>query len=385
MTRPFGWLAAVGAAVALLVSTPRAQQTDTATADAIRAQAERALTAAPRNYGRLLAPAQAGVRVLGVQVRTAASGAESVTIDLSQRALTYDPSGNIEPLLDTILQATASSVRGVPLVEYHFTIDGIRLEQFLPAPARIIPRTQPLNAAGTVLISPGHGLYWDESRGEWHLQRPRLFGIVEDVVNWDIGRYLLDELLAANINARLSRYTLRDAAAGLSGSPRWEEGAKYFIETLGAPADVWNFGADDYARDINARPFYANWIDAATIISIHNNGGQETGTETWYDATNGSEAESSRLAEIVQRHVVAAIRARYNAAWIDRGLRSCDGCKGENRLATRPAVIVELAYMDTQMPDNDALHDEAFKRIVAQAISEAIQEWASAEDRPAPL
>lgn len=381
MPRPFRWLAALGAVLAFLATTPRAQQPDTAIADAIRMQAERALSVAPRNYGRLLAPAQAGVRVLGVQVGVAASGAESITIDLSQRALTYDPSGNLEPLLETILQATASSVRGAPRVDYHFTIDGIQLERFLPAPpVKITPRAQPLTMGGVVLVSPGHGVYWDEESGEWHLQRPRLFGIVEDEVNWDIGRNLLDELLGAHINATLARYTQRDAASGLSGSPRWEEAAKYFIETLGAPGDVWNFGADDYARDINARPFYANWIDAAAIISIHNNGGQETGTETWYDATNGWEAESSRLADIVNRHVVSAIRTRYSPAWVDRGLRSCDGCKGENRLATRPAVIVELAYMDTQTPDNDALHDETFKRIIAQAIREAVQEWAAQLD-----
>ena len=269
MPRLFGMLAAFAAMLAWLATTSRAQQSDSTIADAIRTQAERALSAAPRNYGRLLAPAQAGVRVLGVHVDVAASGAESISIDLSQRALTYDPSGNIEPLLDTLLQATAPSVRGVPRVDYHFTIDGIRLEQFLPTPpVRIAPRAQPLTRGGVVLVSPGHGLYWDEELGEWHLQRPRLFGIVEDEVNWDIGHYLLDELLAAKINATLTRYTQRDAASGLSGSPRWEEAAKYFIETLGAPGDVSNFGADDYARDINARPFYANWIDAAAVVSF---------------------------------------------------------------------------------------------------------------------
>jgi N-acetylmuramoyl-L-alanine amidase len=145
---------------------------------------------------------------------------------------------------------------------------------------------------------------------------------------------------------------------------------------LGAPDDIWNYGANDYARDINARPFYSNWIDAAAVVSVHNNGGQESGTETWFDDTNGWQEESHRLAEIVQRHVVSAIRTRYNGNWIDRGLRSCDGCKGETRLALRPAVIVEVAYMDTLSPDNDALHDDAFKRIVAQAIRDATAEWA---------
>ena len=155
-------------------------------------------------------------------------------------------------------------------------------------------------------------------------------------------------------------------------------GGEVFIQALGAPVDIWNFGVDDYARDINARPFYANWIDAAVLISVHNNAGGQTGTETWYDDANGLEDESARLAQFVNVHVVSAIRQRYNANWIDRGLRVCNGCKGENRLATRPSIIVEIAYMDTTTPDNDALHDDAFKRIVAEANADGIREWASA-------
>jgi hypothetical protein len=46
------------------------------------------------------------------------------------------------------------------------------------------------------------------------------------------------------------------------------------------------------------------------------------------------------------------------------------GYDGKNRLATRPSIIVEIEYMDTDTPDNDALHDDAFKRIVAEAIAD---------------
>jgi hypothetical protein len=55
-------------------------------------------------------------------------------------------------------------------------------------------------------------------------------------------------------------------------------------------------------------------------------------------------------------------------------------CKGETRLASRPAVIVGIADMDTLTPDNSALHDETFKRPVVQAIRDAIEEWPTAED-----
>lgn len=361
--------------IALSGPTLRAQDTRAA---ALKLAIERALAAPPATLERLLAPEQAGVRVQRVDVGAMSAASERITIDLSQRALTYDPGGNIEPLLEAIIHATAARAGSTSLVSYRFTVDGLPLEQFLPRlPSPSLRGFRALTAGGAVVVSPGHGLYWDEVLGTWHLQRPRIQGIVEDLVNWDIARYLRDELLAANMNAEMVRYSERDAIAGPSGNPRWQEAAKYFIQTLGAPDEVWNYGADDYARDINTRPFYANWIDAAAVVSIHNNGGQETGTETWFDETNGWQDDSRQLADIVQRHVVSAIRARYNVNWVDRGLRSCDGCKGETRLALRPAVIVEIAYMDTLTPDNNALHDEAFKQIVAQAIREAMQEWGS--------
>src|SRR5262245_28386470 len=365
--------------LAVLVSTPRAQDTRRTDPDILRTQVERALDAPPRNYERLLAPRQTGVRVLSVDVRDSPLTV-AITVDLSQRALTYEPSGNIEPLLDTIIQATASAIGPKQRVEYKFTIEGLPVDQFLPRAARLSCEAQSIEAGGVVLVSPGHGLYWDDPLASWHLQRPRIRGIVEDLVNWDIARYLRDELLARNVNTQMARYPEADETAGPSGSARWQEAAKYFIQALGAPDDIWNFGVDDYARDINSRPFYANWIDAAALISVHNNAGAHTGTETWYDATNGLDGESARLAQVINMHVVSAIRQRYNANWIDRGLRLCNGCKGENRLASRPSVIVEIAYMDTTTPDNDALHDDAFKHIVAEAIADGIREWASAAD-----
>jgi hypothetical protein len=97
------------ALLAVLVSTPRAQDTERIDPERLTAQVERALDAPPRNYEWLLAPRQTGVRVLSVNIRATPSG-ELITVDLSQRALTYEPSGNIEPLLDTIIQATVSAI-----------------------------------------------------------------------------------------------------------------------------------------------------------------------------------------------------------------------------------------------------------------------------------
>lgn len=377
-------LALAAAATAALAAGLDAQQPAGALdAAAMRTAVERALTVAPRGYQTLQSPAQAGVRVLRVDVEARAAAAPRITIDLSQRALTYDPRGEVEAVLDHVIAATAPLTASATAVEYRFLVDGLPLEQFLPRMADT-PRNRgrQSGAAGPVVISAGHGWYLHESSGTFRLQRDYFWDIVEDFVNYDITSYLERELRASGFDVRPARHPDRGAGPGASGRPRWEESAKYYIRDLGAPPSVWDFGVDDYARDINSRPFYANWVDAAAVVSIHNNGGGGTGTETWYDATNGHEPESRRLAEIVNRRIVDAIRARFNPNWPDRGLRTCNGCKGETRLAGRPAILVEAAFMDTRSPDNEALHSETFKQIVAQAIRDGLQEWGL---QPAPL
>lgn len=369
-------LAAAALASVVFTASPRGQQPAGGPDEAmLRAAIERALASVPRGFEALRSPAQAGVRLVDVDVEQRSATAHRITIDLSQRLLTYDPSGDVALVLDAVIASTAPLTASARDVDYRFLVDGIALDQFLSRAGADRRLNLQVGTAGRVVVSPGHGLYRHEESGQWRFQREFFWGIVEDLVNHDIVSYLLADLRRLNFDARPARNPDRSSAAGVSGQPRWHEGAKYYIRDLGAPPSVWDFGADDYAKDINSRPFYANWIDSAVIVSIHNNGGGGTGTETWIDTTNPYAAESRRLAEIVNRQVVAAIRARYDANWPDRGLRSCNGCHGENRLANRPAILLEVAFMDTRNPDNTALQDERFKQIVAQAVREGLEEW----------
>jgi N-acetylmuramoyl-L-alanine amidase len=361
----------------VLSTSATAQLGSLANAEAIRIAIDRALGVAPRGFEALLVPSQTGVRVQRVDVSRTSATAQRITIDLSQKALTYDPDGDVDAILDHVLRSTAPLINGTDQIDFRILVDGIPLEQFMqqPQPPTLM-RPMELGKGGKVVVSPGHGWYWDETTASWRLQRDYYWGIVEDFVNWEFASYVEDALRASGLDVRPVRYPARDETMGGSGQPAWQESAKYFIKALGAPAEVSDYGTNNYNRDINSRPFYANWIDSAVMISIHNNGGGGTGTETWYDETNGYAEQSRRLAQIVNDHVVAAIRADYNPNWPNRGLRSCNACKGENRLALRPAIILEVAFMDTKSPDNDALHNDAFKRIVAQAVRQAVQEFA---------
>jgi N-acetylmuramoyl-L-alanine amidase len=374
MSRPRGLAALVTITAALGMVIAAQEPARPLDAAGLRRAIENGLTVAAYGHERLSSPAQAGVRVVDVRVDQRPGASQRITIDLSQKALTFDPSGDAELIADQVIRSTATLTASAGDVEYRFLVEGLPLDTFV---SRAAPRAAS-RAAGTprVVVSAGHGWYWNEPYSAWHLQRDHYWGIVEDIVNWEFASDLQAAMRTTRFETRLARNPDPLARPGPSGHPAWQEGAVYFIKGLGAPGQVWDIGVNDYARDINSRPFYANWIGADLVVSIHNNCGGGTGTEAWYDETNGYQGESQRLAEILNTYIVSAIRRFYNADWPDRGLRSCNGCKGENRLAASPAVILEIAFMDTRRPDNDALHDPAFKRIVAYAIRDALHAWA---------
>ena len=224
-----------------------------------------------------------------------------------------------------------------------------------------------------IALSPGHGYYLNGANA-WVLQRGYWQGIVEDFVNHDMITLLAAELRGAGAEVFPTRQLDRAAGNGESGFPQWQEAARYYVKALGADAAVWNEpNLNHLDQDIRSRPRYANAINAEILVSLHNNGGGGTGTETLYDTANGFGAESKRLAEAVHNRVIAAIRRDYLSTWPDRLVKGFNGDYGENRLATRPAIIIEVAFMDRPVPDNAALQDNGFKRIVAQAIREGIE------------
>ncbi len=284
--------------------------------------------------------------------------------------------------------------------EVHTSIGGVALDRWLRAvdgatPAREAAFTSPATAGAgriqslmtrRIAVSPGHGYYFNGTR--YVLQRGYWSGIVEDFVNHDLVTHLAAALTEAGADVRPTRQLDRAAGDGETGFPKWQEAARYHVKALGADASVWNeAGFTHLEQDIRCRPRYANAINAEVLVSIHNNGagtpGAGTGTETLYDTSNGWGAESKRLADLVHAKVIGAIRRDYDPNWVDRRVQGFNGNYGENRLATRPAVLLEIAFMDRPTPDNAALQDERFKRLVAVAIKEGIEEYLEGPAAPA--
>lgn len=264
--------------------------------------------------------------------------------------------------------------------EIHTLLAGEPLDRLLAArePRPTLPPGPPraaLLSGRRLAVSPGHG-YYQNAAGAWVLQRGYWQGIVEDFVNHDFITLLRDELAATGAEVLPTRQLDRAAGNGESGFPRWQEAARYHVKALGAPATVWNEpGFDHLSQDIRCRPLWANHVGADLLVSLHNNGGGGTGTETLYDTSNGFGSESKRLADAVHGRIIAAIRRDYLASWADRRVQGFNGSYGENRLATRPAILIEVAFMDRPTPDNAAMQDERFRALVARAIREGVQDY----------
>jgi N-acetylmuramoyl-L-alanine amidase len=337
------------------------------------------------------------VRLLGMQLKKSHSFAQThheVVINLSADVLAYGVGSRaFEDILHTLHQRAYEPMHErAENITFSILIEGIALNDYLAfenemtAPTLGTSSTQMLftkSAAGRrVALSPGHG-YWKDGN-VWKLQRSFLFSIVEDFINHDFITELNTNLAAAGASIRNAREMNKQAGNGESGFPKWQESSRYYVKSLGVPESVWNSlttaTTDDYDDDIRVRPLYANWQDAngvnsEILVSLHNNGGGGTGTETLYDTANGFQIESKRLADTVHNKIISEIRAKFNPSWPDRRVKGFAGSYGENRAATRPAILIEVAFMDTKSPDSDSMQDQRFRQIVAKAISDGVAEF----------
>jgi N-acetylmuramoyl-L-alanine amidase len=360
---------------------------------ATSAPADLAVAAAAAISGELASNPASAVRLLDASL-----AGRRLTLDFSRELLDLAPGSlAFEQFSRRVHRAAAEVLRAeFTDFEIHTHIAGTPLHELL-APADATAISRPLRAPGDdpapgpaaltarrIAISPGHGYYLNPSNA-WVLQRGYWQGIVEDFVNHDMITLVRDEFAALGATVLPTRNLDRSAGNGESGFPKWQEAARYHVKALGAEPSIWNeSGFTHLDQDIRCRPRWANSVNADILVSLHNNGGGGTGTETLYDTNNGFGPESKRLADAVHGRVIAAIRRDYNPAWADRRVQGFNGSYGENRLATRPSILIEVAFMDRPTPDNAALQDETFKRLVARAIREGVEEYFNGPAAVAP-
>ncbi|WP_042349297.1 N-acetylmuramoyl-L-alanine amidase [Bacillus massiliigorillae] len=149
---------------------------------------------------------------------------------------------------------------------------------------------------------------------------------------------------------------------------------KLLIQT---PLNVKYTRETDVTLDlVKDRVPYALSVKGNTFVSIHANGGGGTGSETYYwgkvskAATNPYVSDSKMLAEFIQKRLVVALDTR------DRGIKHGDfHVIRENQM---PAVLVELAFMDTKA-DSEKLNSPVYRQKAAEAIYLGILDYYKAK------
>lgn len=307
----------------------------------------------------------------------------SVALNTPRKTMDESTASALLYVVDSAL-GTASDTNPAPTI-YTISVNDRALSDWLPATTEstAAPAVAPAPAASNVpqgrlsgriiVVSPGHGRYWTGTT--WALQRGEYWGAVEDYLTHDMALRLKGYLEAQGATVWLARDPDRNVGNGETGLPRWQEASRYYLKTLlgSHQSAIWDACGTDLQDDICARPYYANWRNADLLISIHSNGGGGTGTETWYDTDNGYQNVSLALANAVQTNTLARIRSNSQwSGWVSRGVKGSNGGYGENRRATRPAIIIETAFHDRQTPDNAALQNPAFQKSVALGICDGV-------------
>ena len=163
-----------------------------------------------------------------------------------------------------------------------------------------------------IALASGMRATWTLSQGGW--EREIGIGPIAEEGPWTrIGRFGMDggSALVATIatpsgeSGSIAIAGIRvgggigdvDAGGGPSGLPRWQEAARYWVETLGAPEETWAVGGDEDARDRRCRGRYAALAGADAFLSMHTNGGEGTGTVTFvHDSATPTEASVRKRA-----------------------------------------------------------------------------------------
>lgn len=237
-------------------------------------------------------------------------------------------------------------------------------------------------AGKVIVLSPGHGLT-RFSNGQWRFQRPEFGGVVEDRLNVQFAIEAARALRALGATVYGTRALEMADEGGVSGAPRWQEAAKYYLRDTGAPDWVYQPLPTDFEADIDSRPLYANYRGADLLISIHNNIGAGSGTLTLYDTGNGYGGESRRLARLLHDGIVRAVRARVSPGWRANGARGTDARYGENHWAHMPSAIVEVGFYNRRW-DRTRLVRSDFQAAVGEAIAAAVAEYFGVEPAMTP-
>ena len=272
-----------------------------------------------------------------------------------------------------------------------------------------------------IALWASHGTYYNKAREGWIWQRATLWNTVEDLYSTEYARLVVTMLENAGATVLQPRPAMDDPQAweiGLSGLPRWAEGARYWLEHIGFADTVWNKydGEDDYKADLQCRGLWLNYLAGGSrsnpaaeglsipidlCLALHTDG-YDAGNDTTIIGTlaiytdhdedgnkqfpNGISRQVNRdLADYVQTQLVEDIRQTTAPEWTRRQLHNANYC--ESRYPLIPSLLLEI-LSHKNMADMRYGLDPRFRFIAARAIYKGVLRYLCGADavvQPLPI
>jgi len=226
----------------------------------------------------------------------------------------------------------------------------------------------------TILVDPGHGLYYSTAKKVYVFQRQEINGVIEDLLTIETGSVLIQKLLLAGYNVLCTRhYALKTVMSKETKKPEYFDGAYLFLsEDLPKkiPIDfkLNDMHDDNYKKDVNCRFIYANKINKTNpislLLSIHYNAGDPStnGTEVWYQ--HGHE-NRKKFATLLSNMTARA------CGFKNRGAKGEDLAYAALRVPDCLSVIWEIGFF-TSVSDSFKMKQNGFYERVAQAAVDSI-------------
>lgn len=255
-----------------------------------------------------------------------------------------------------------------------------------------------------IVLYPSHGLYFNRDRAEWIWQRATLWTTVEDLYSQEYVRHITRMLENAGANVLSPRAGLDERHPGLSGMPRWTEGARYWLMHQQADSTLWDlYDGNEYKDDIKSRGLWVNSLETEVdlCVALHTDGldsGDDStivGTLVIYTAKdddgntvlrNGKDREKANrnLGDWIQTQLTEDLRT-LAPEWTRRQLKEANYC--ESRVPVVPSIILEL-LSHKNMADMRYGLDPAFRFAACRAVYKGILRYLNGKEavvQPLPV
>lgn len=172
-----------------------------------------------------------------------------------------------------------------------------------------------------------------------------------------------------------------------SGEARWVEESFYYMVDHGAPETVYKTRMVERDSGLVSRPLYADWEGADAFVSVHTNAADRpnvgSGMTSYIHDTMPS-AGSDKLQSAVHAELLRTNRTLYVKDFSDRGKLSANFAV-VREIKTMPAMLLELAFHDTEMPDAMLLRSVGYRRDIGRAIYKGLLRYLNPGATVTPL